>query len=94
MNEISEHRSWREKAAEIGFALMWVDLAYGVFMFPLRGMSFFSSDRAYGDMVSIGFLLGAATLISGLLGKGRRRWVVVAVAFVVTLCWWFMAVGA
>jgi hypothetical protein len=73
---------------------MWTNISYFVFIFPLQGMSLFSSDRFYGYVVSIGFLLGIGTLICGLIGKGRKRWVMVTVALVETLWWWLMAVGA
>jgi hypothetical protein len=84
-----ERRSWRGKSLDIGFALMWVDIAYGVVVFLLQRMDLFS----YGTIVSIGFLLGACTLICGLAGKGHGRWAVVPIAAVLTAWWWLMAVG-
>ena len=94
MSEILSRHLWRDRALQSGLVLMWTSITYWAFVFPLNGMHLFSSNRSYGNIVSTGFFLGISTLVCGLIGKGRKRWVVVAVAFVETLWWWLMAVGA
>jgi hypothetical protein len=93
MNETRDHQPWRDRALQAGFVLMWTNISYWAFIFPFQGMDLFSSEKSYGYVVVIGFLLGVGTLVCGLIGKGRRRWAMVTVAFVETLWWWFMAVG-
>jgi hypothetical protein len=75
-----------------GIVIVLLNPVYFILTLNL-GSSLIRSDSAYGRFLFSGVLLGAFSLLCGVLGKGPHRWKVVVGAGVETFLWWFMAVG-
>ena len=89
---MTEPRSWRVKALKTGVALAWINPIYFIVSLYVGG-AFHLSDRIAALSIFSGILVGLSTLTCGLIGEGGRRWVLIPIALVETLIWWFMSVG-
>ena len=89
MKEIPASRS---KAFRTSLALVLINPVFFAVALPLAD-HLRLSNKVWARLVAIGVLAGILSLMCGLFGKGRRRWILILASCVETVVWGFMAAG-
>jgi hypothetical protein len=85
--------NWRQIAYSISLGTVLLNPVYFLVATTII-RHFFHSDKAFGYMVTCGFLLGIFSTILGIVGFGKGRWLLVLIGIIETAWWMLMAVGA
>lgn len=89
---MSDNPRWRSYLLKVSLIIALANPIFFVAVLNLNG-SLGLSDKAWGNCISTGFLLGVVSILGCLLGEGRHRWKGVLAGCGETALWWFMAVG-
>ena len=89
---MKEIPAWRRKSFHTSLALVSINPLFFAVALPLAD-HLRLSNKVWGRLIAVGVFAGLLSLTCGLLGKGRRRWILILVACAETVVWCFMAAG-